>query len=59
MTMCGGEIIARRKNATFPANIKKIGNGYFVPVPKDYVEKLQLSEGDDVDVTVSLPEVVE
>ncbi|MDY0237143.1 MAG: hypothetical protein RBR71_14055 [Gudongella sp.] len=57
--MCGGEIIARRKNATFPANIKKIGNGYFVPVPKDYVEKLQLSEGDDVDVTVSLPEVVE
>ena len=51
--------MARRKSATFPANIKKIGNGFFVPVPKDYVEKLQLSEGDDVDVTVSIPETME
>lgn len=55
----GGEIIARRRTVRFPATIKKIGNGYFLSIKKEYVEKMELSERDDVDVTVSLPEVVE
>ncbi|MCB5286069.1 MAG: hypothetical protein LHW45_10855 [Candidatus Cloacimonetes bacterium] len=52
-------MMARRRTVGFPATIKKIGNGYFLSIQKNYVEKMELSEGDDVDVTVSLPEVVE
>ena len=59
MRMTGGESMARRKTVTFPANVKKIGNGYFIAIQKDYMEKLDLSEGDDVDVSVSIPEVIE
>ena len=54
----GGERI-RRKTAQFVSNVKKIGNGYFVPVPKDIIDKMQLHEGDDVDVSVEIPEMIE
>ncbi len=51
--------MAKRKSVTFPSEIKKIGNGYFIPVAKAIIEKMQLDEGEDVDVTVSIPEMVE
>lgn len=50
--------MTRRKSSTYLANVKKIGNGYYVMVPKDCMDKMDLHEGDDVDVTVSLPEMV-
>ena len=35
-----------------------MGNSYFVGIPIKTIEKMQLSEGDSVDVTISLPEIV-
>lgn len=37
---------------TFPAKIKTYGNSYCIPIPKAFVERLDLKPGDDVDVMV-------
>lgn len=49
----------RRKQVAFASEIKTIGNGLFIPISKKDVERMGLSPGDDVDVTVSLPEMVD
>ena len=40
---------------TFPAKLKTYGNSYCIPVPKAYVERLDLKPGDDLDVVVTVP----
>lgn len=50
----GGECI--RTKITFPASIRKNGNSFMITVRREYVEKMNLSDGDDVDVTISLPD---
>ena len=42
--------------ASTPASF---GNGFFIPISKKDVERMGLSPDDDVDVTVSLPEMVD
>lgn len=49
----------RRKNVSFAAEIKTIGNGFFIPISKKDVERMGLSPGDDIDVVVSIPEMVD
>ena len=49
----------RRKQVAFASEIKTIGNGFFIQISKKDVERMGLSPGDDVDVTVSLPEMVD
>lgn len=49
----------RRKTVSFTSEIRKVGNGYFLGIPKKDVDKMKLEEGDDVNVTVTLPEMVE
>ena len=53
----GGECI--RTRITFPGTISKNGNSYTISVPAKYLAKLNLKKGDDVDVTISLPEAEE
>lgn len=48
-----------RKEITFPSRIVKKGNGWFVPVPKAYLERMELQENDDVDLTIRRPETVD
>lgn len=52
-------VTMRRKQVAFASEIKTIGNGFFIPISKKDVERMGLSPGDDVDVTVSLPEMVD
>lgn len=56
MVRCGN---MRRKNVSFAAEIKTIGNGFFIPISKKDVERMGLSPGDDIDVVVSIPEMVD
>lgn len=49
----------RRKQVTFAAEIKSIGNGFFIPITKKDVERMGLNPGDDVDVTVTIPEMID
>ena len=49
----GGERI--RSRITFPGSIRRNGNSYMVTVPVQYLAKLGLEDGADVDVTISLP----
>lgn len=44
-----------RSEITFPARIVRRGNGFFIPVLKSYVETMELSEGDDVDIVIRRP----
>lgn len=53
----GGKM--RRKQVTFAAEIKSIGNGFFIPITKKDVERMGLNPGDDVDVTVTIPEMID
>jgi len=43
-----------RTEITYPGKIKKIGNAFYVNVPKDYVEMLGAADGTEVDVNVKL-----
>ena len=45
-----------RSSITFPAKLKTYGNSYCIPIPKAYVERLNLGPGDDVDVVITVPE---
>ncbi len=49
----------RRKQVTFATEIKVIGNGFFIPITKKDVERMGLNPGDDVDVTVTIPEMID
>ena len=40
---------------TFPARIVTRGNGFYIPLLKQYVESMGLQENDDVDVTIRWP----
>ena len=42
--------------ASTPASF---GNGFFIPISKKDVERMGLSPGDDVDVTVTLSDMVD
>lgn len=53
----GGECI--RTRITFPGTIRRNGNSYMITVPGQYLEKLNLKAGDDVDITIALPETAE
>ena len=44
-----------RTELTFPSRIVKRGNGYFIPIPKSYIESMGLEEGADIDVVVRRP----
>ena len=48
--------VRKSSRAGFPASF---GNGFFIQISKKDVERMGLSPGDDVDVTVSLPEMVD
>jgi antitoxin component of MazEF toxin-antitoxin module len=41
-----------RDELSFPAQIKKLGNSYCIPLSKSMARILGVEEGDDVDVTV-------
>jgi hypothetical protein len=41
-----------RDELSFPAQIKRLGNSYCIPLPKSMARILGVEEGDDVDVTV-------
>lgn len=43
-----------RKTITFPAKITKRGNMNYISILKAYMEMLGASEGDMVDVTISV-----
>lgn len=45
-----------RVSVASPLQIKQVGNGFFIPIPKRYADKMQLAPGDDIDVTVGRPE---
>ena len=51
----GGENIARRMKTTFDATIKKIGASHYILIKKETMESMQMKEGDDIDVTLSIP----
>ena len=51
--MKGGECMRTRIH--FPGTIRKNGNSFYVTVPGQYLAKMDLKEGDDVDITISLP----
>ncbi len=53
--MKGGECMRTRLH--FPGTIRKNGNSFYVTVPGQYLAKMDLKEGDDVDITISLPAV--
>lgn len=55
----GGENIARRMKTTFDTTIKKIGASHYVLIKKETMESMQLREGDDIDVTICIPTLVE
>lgn len=50
----GGEGL--RKEITFPAKLAKSGNGAHIMVSRRYLEMLGAGIGDDVDVTIRIPE---
>lgn len=47
-----------RRSACFVASVRKVGGVMVVTIPKDIMDKMHLEEGSDLDVRVSLPEVV-
>ena len=49
----GGVNIRRR--ITFPGTIRRNGNSFYITVPGQYLAKMGLGEGDDVDITVARP----
>lgn len=49
----GGETI--RAAVTFPGTIRRNGGSFLVTVPRDYLNKMGLEAGDDVDVTLTIP----
>lgn len=55
--MKGGECI--RTKITFPGTIRKNGNSFMITVPGQYLEKLNLKAGDDVDITITLPDTID
>lgn len=51
--MKGGECM--RTRIQFPGTIRKNGSSYYITVPGQYLAKMGLKEGDDIDLTISLP----
>lgn len=51
----GGECM--RTKIQFPGTIRKNGNSFYITVPGQYLAKMDLREGDDVDISISLPDV--
>lgn len=49
------EVMNMSGSITFPAKLKTYGNSYCIPIPKAYVERLDLEPGDDVDVVIIVP----
>lgn len=49
----------RRRSLTFASEIKSIGNSYYIGIRKADVAKMGLSIGDDIDVTIRLPEMMD
>lgn len=47
-----------RASVTFPAKVVRDGNSIAVRIPISAVISMGLKPGDDVDVTVRIPEVV-
>lgn len=45
-----------RKEITFPAKLAKFGNGAHITVASRYMEMLGAELGDDVDITIRIPE---
>lgn len=50
----GGECM--RTKIQFPGTIRKNGSSYYVTIPGQYLAKMDLTEGDDVDIRISLPD---
>ncbi len=50
----GGECL--RTRIQFPGTIRKNGSSYYVTVPGQYLAKMDLKEGDDVDIRITLPD---
>jgi len=51
----GGKCLRRRLQ--FPGTIRKNGSSYYVTIPGQYLAKMGLKEGADVNITISLPTV--
>lgn len=51
----GGECM--RTRFQFPGTIRKNGNSFYITIPGQYLAKMDLKEGDDVDISISLPAV--
>lgn len=49
----GGESI--RAALVYPGTIRKNGGSYLITVPREYLEKMGLDVGDDVDVRLTIP----
>lgn len=45
-----------RREITFPAKLAKSGNGAHIMVSKRYLDMLGAGIGDDVDITIRIPE---
>lgn len=45
-----------RTEISFPGKIRKLGNSYAVIVQKSWAESMGLEPGDDVDVTITVPQ---
>lgn len=43
-----------RTELSYPARIKKIGNAFYINIPKEYVESLGAADGTEIDVHVKL-----
>lgn len=51
-------MVPQRKSVTFAATVAVVGNSLMVRIPSTMAEKLSVGKGDDVDVTIALPELV-
>jgi len=45
-----------RREITFPAKLAKSGNGAHIMISRRYLEMLGAQIGDDVDITIRIPE---
>ena len=46
------------KSMSFPSTVRKVSNGYYVNIPKQYLDLMGLKDGDSVVLNVRLPEMV-
>lgn len=51
-------MVPRRKSVTFAATVAVVGNSLMVRISSTMAEKLSVGKGDDVDVTIALPELI-